>query len=114
MLARMPALRANARRMLEAGVNMIAGTDAGIAPIKPPDVIRWAIPQFQQLGMTATQALQACTARAATALGLGHRKGQLRPGYDADILAVDGDPLSDPAALHAIRAVYVRGSLLPR
>jgi len=31
------------------------------------------------------------------------------PGYDADILAVDGNPLSDPAALHAIRAVYVRG-----
>jgi imidazolonepropionase-like amidohydrolase len=114
MIARRPALVANARRLFEAGVNMIAGTDAGIAPIKPPDVIRWAIPQFQQLGMTATQALQACTARAATALGLGHRKGQLRPGYDADILAVDGDPLSDPAALHAIRAVYLRGTALPR
>ena len=89
MLARMPALRANARRLLEAGVNMIAGTDAGIAPIKPPDVIRWAVPQFQQLGMTAAEALHACTARAATALGLGHRKGRLRNGYDADILAVD-------------------------
>jgi imidazolonepropionase-like amidohydrolase len=114
MLARMPALRANARRLLDAGVTMIAGTDAGIAPIKPPDVIRWAVPQFQQLGMSAAQALEACTARAATALGLGHRKGRLRPGYDADILAVDGDPLSDPAALHAIRAVYVRGTALPR
>jgi imidazolonepropionase-like amidohydrolase len=112
LVARMPALLANARRMREAGVNMIAGTDAGIAPMKPPDVIRWAIPQFQQLGMTAAEALHACTARAATALGLGHRKGQLRPGYDADILAVDGDPISDPAALHAIRAVYVRGTAL--
>jgi imidazolonepropionase-like amidohydrolase len=112
MLARMPALRANARRLLEAGVNMIAGTDAGIAPIKPPDVIRWAVPQFQQLGMTAAEALHTCTARAAAALGLGHRKGRLYPGYDADILAVDGDPLSDPAALHAIRAVYVRGTAL--
>ena len=28
---------------------MIAGTDAGIAPIKPPDVIRWAIENFQQI-----------------------------------------------------------------
>jgi imidazolonepropionase-like amidohydrolase len=112
MLARRPALVANGRRMLAAGVNMIAGTDAGIAPIKPPDVIRWAIPHFQELGMTVAQALHACTARAASALGLGHRKGHLRPGYDADILAVDGDPLSDPAALHAIRAVYVRGNPL--
>jgi imidazolonepropionase-like amidohydrolase len=114
MLARMPALAANARRMFHAGVAMIAGTDAGIAPIKPPDVIRCTIPQFQQLGMTAAQALTACTAGAATALGLGHRKGQLRPGYDADILAVDSDPLADPAALHAIRAVYVRGTALTR
>ena len=114
MIARRPALVANGQRMLAAGVNMIAGTDAGIAPIKPPDVIRWAIPQFQLLGMTAAQALHACTARAATALGLGHRKGHLRPGYDADILAIDGNPLSDPAALHAIRAVYVRGTALTR
>jgi imidazolonepropionase-like amidohydrolase len=114
MVARRPALVANAQRMLAAGVNMIAGTDAGIAPIKPPDVIRWAIPQFQLLGMSAAEALHACTARAATALGLGHRKGRLRLGYDADILAVDGDPLSDPAALHAIRAVYVRGTALTR
>jgi imidazolonepropionase-like amidohydrolase len=114
MVARRPAMVANARRMREAGVKMIAGTDAGIAPVKPPDVIRWAIPQFQLLGMTAAEALHACTALAATALGLGHRKGQLRPGYDADILAVDGDPLSDPAALHAIRAVYVRGTALTR
>jgi imidazolonepropionase-like amidohydrolase len=114
LVARMPALVANGRRMLEAGVNMIAGTDAGIAPMKPPDAIRWAIPQFQQLGMTAAEALHACTARAATALGLGHRKGQLRSGYDADILAVDGDPISDPTALHAIRAVFVRGTALMR
>jgi imidazolonepropionase-like amidohydrolase len=108
----MPALMANARRMVEAGVAMIAGTDAGIGPIKPPDVIRWAVPQFQQIGMTAAQALHACTARAADAIGLGDRKGRLRAGYDADLLAVDGDPLTDPAALHAIRAVYVRGTAL--
>jgi imidazolonepropionase-like amidohydrolase len=62
--------------------------------------------------MTAAEALSTCTARAAAALGLGHRKGRLCPGYDADILAVDGDPLSDPAALHAVRAVYLRGTAL--
>jgi imidazolonepropionase-like amidohydrolase len=112
--ARVPAMIANGQRMLAAGVNMIAGTDAGIASNKPPDVIRWAISQLQQLGMTAAQALHAGTARAATALGLGHRKGRIRPGYDADILAVDGDPLADLAALHAIRAVYVRGTALAR
>jgi len=107
-------MMANGRRLREAGVTLIAGTDAGIAPVKPPDVIRWAVPHFQQLGMTAAEALRACTSRAADALGLGHRKGRLHAGYDADILAVDGDPLSDSTALHAIRAVYVRGTALAR
>jgi imidazolonepropionase-like amidohydrolase len=41
--------------------------------------------------------------------GLADRKGRLAPGYDADILAIDGDPLTDPAALDHIRAVCVRG-----
>jgi imidazolonepropionase-like amidohydrolase len=114
MVARRPALVANGRRLLAAGVHMIPGTDAGIAPIKPPDTVRWAVAQFQSLGMTPSQALHTCTAGAAMALGLGHRKGQLRPGYDADILAVTGDPLTDPTALHAVQAVYVRGVPLTR
>jgi imidazolonepropionase-like amidohydrolase len=61
--------------------------------------------------MTTAQALHACTARAATALGLGDRKGGLAPGFDADIVAVDGDR-SPIAALHRIRSVYVRGIAL--
>jgi imidazolonepropionase-like amidohydrolase len=110
LVARMPALMANGRKVVASGARVIAGTDAGIGPGKPHDVIRWAVPQFQLLGLTAAEALTTCTARAASALGLGDRKGQLKPGYDADILAVDGDPLLDLAALHAIRAVFVRGT----
>ncbi|WP_279581100.1 amidohydrolase family protein [Fodinicola feengrottensis] len=62
-----------------------------------------------QIGMSPFEALSASTARAATVCGLGDRKGRLAAGYDADILAVDGNPLVDPAALHQLRAVYVRG-----
>jgi imidazolonepropionase-like amidohydrolase len=110
MVARMPALIANCRRLIESGVHVIPGTDAGIAPIKPPDVIRWSVGQFQQIGLTAAQALHVCTARAAAALGVGDRKGRLAAGYDADILAVDGDPFTDPDAIHRIRAVFLRGT----
>ena len=49
----------------------------------------------------------------ADVIGLGHRKGRIAPGFDADILAVDGDPIADPAALHRIRAVYARGTAVP-
>jgi imidazolonepropionase-like amidohydrolase len=109
LATRLPALMGNVRKLAEAGVYMIAGTDAGIGPMKPPDVIRWAVGSFVQVGYSHAQALHACTARAAVALGLGRRKGRIAPGYDADIVAVAGDPLADLDALHRIRAVFMRG-----
>ncbi|WP_426506322.1 amidohydrolase family protein [Dactylosporangium sp. McL0621] len=112
MLTRLPKLVAAATRMAAAGARIVVGTDAGIAPIKPHDVLRDAPVHLQQLGFGPADALHAITARAAAAIGLGDRKGHLRPGYDADVLAVDGDPLTDPAALHRIRAVYVGGVLV--
>ncbi len=112
VLRRLPAMQAVLRALHRAGASLVAGTDAGIAPIKPPDAVRYAPSELQQLGMTAAQALRTVTSVAAAVLGLGDRKGRLAPGYDADILAVDGDPLTDPEALHRIRAVVCRGSLV--
>jgi imidazolonepropionase-like amidohydrolase len=40
VLRRIPAITANNRRMQQAGVRVVAGTDAGIAPVKPHDVLR--------------------------------------------------------------------------
>ncbi|GIH99530.1 amidohydrolase family protein [Planobispora takensis] len=112
--ARMPAMAANLRLLHRAGASMVTGTDGGIAPFKPHDVLRWALAQLAGVGMTPAEALRAATSRAALACGLGHRKGRLAPGYDADVLAVDGDPLHDPDAIHRIRAVYLRGTAVPR
>ena len=54
------------------------------------------------------------TSRAAQACGLGHRKGRIAPGFDADILAIDGNPLDDLAAVRRLRAVYAAGrAVLP-
>jgi imidazolonepropionase-like amidohydrolase len=107
--ARLPLIVANTRRMYEAGAQIVAGTDAGIAPIKPHDVVRHAPPMLRQLGFSQADALRTLTSGAAGVIGLGHRKGRIAPGFDADILAVDGDPITDPDALHRIRAVYARG-----
>jgi imidazolonepropionase-like amidohydrolase len=41
---------------------------------------------------------------------LAHGKGRVEPGAGTDILAVDGDPLTDPAARMRIRAVYAWGT----
>ncbi len=68
---------------------------------------------MRELGFGQAEALRAITSVAAGVCGLGHRKGRIAPGFDADILAVDGDPIADPDALHRMRAVYARGTAVP-
>jgi len=111
--ARMPGIVANTRQLYEAGAPVVAGTDAGIAPVKPHDVVRYAPAMLRQLGFGQAEALRTITSVAAGVCGLGRRKGRIAPGFDADILAVDGDPIADPDALHRIRAVYLRGAVVP-
>ena len=111
--ARLPLIMANTRRLYEAGAVMVAGSDAGIAPVKPHDVVRHAPDQLREIGVGQDEALRLITSVAADVIGLGHRKGRIAPGFDADILAVDGDPIADPDALHRIRAVWARGSAVP-
>lgn len=41
--------------------------------------------------------------------GLGRRKGRVRPGFEADLLVVGGDPTSDISALRRPLAVYRAG-----
>jgi imidazolonepropionase-like amidohydrolase len=111
--ARIPLLVANMRRLYEAGAQLVAGSDAGIGPIKPHDAVRYAPAMMRDLGIGQAEALRTITSVAAGVIGLGHRKGRIAPGFDADILAVDGDPIADPEALHRIRAVYARGTVVP-
>ncbi|MGZ4665946.1 MAG: amidohydrolase family protein [Frankiaceae bacterium] len=110
---RLDAVMANYRRFVEAGARLVAATDAGLAPAKPHDVVRQAPARLRQFGLGQAAALRTITSVAAQACGLGQRKGRLAAGYDADILAVDGDPLADPDALHRIRAVYAGGVAVP-
>ena len=106
---RLPALLANVRLLCASGAPVTAGTDGGVSPGKPHDVLPYAIEALTRCGMSPADALAAAASRAAAVCGLGHRKGRLAPGFDADVLAVDGDPSVDPAALRDVRAVFLRG-----
>jgi imidazolonepropionase-like amidohydrolase len=106
---RIPRITANNRRLYEAGAHLVLCSDAGIGPPKPHDVLRFTVEQTAMIGVPPEEALMLATSRAAAACGLGHHKGRLAPGFDADIVAVDGNPLADLAALHRIRAVFARG-----
>ncbi len=109
ILRRMPAVIANYRRLIAAGARVVAGTDAGIGPPKPHDVLRYALTALVQVGIEPAAALRTMTSVAADVCGLGARKGRVAVGFDADLLAVDGDPLTDPESLHRIVAVFRDG-----
>jgi imidazolonepropionase-like amidohydrolase len=54
---------------------------------------------FVQAGMSREAALRAATVTGAALLGLGNELGQIAPGFHADLVAVDGDPLEDTQAV---------------
>jgi imidazolonepropionase-like amidohydrolase len=107
--SRMAALIAARRRLYESGAVLVPGSDAGVSPAKPHDVLRFAPVDLAAAGLSPAEIWCAMTSRAAQACGLGHRKGRIAAGFDADILAIDGNPLEDLAAICRLRAVYAGG-----
>jgi imidazolonepropionase-like amidohydrolase len=81
---------------LEAGVKIAAGTDAG-GHGHPPNALEIAC--LVRAGMAPLQALRAATGWAAECLGRGHEIGTVETGKLADLVAVDGDPLTDVGIL---------------
>ncbi|MFF5288326.1 amidohydrolase family protein [Paractinoplanes globisporus] len=105
-----PLLIAVFRNVRAAGIPLICSTDAGIGPMSPHDSLPRGPAQLSGLlGIPPVEALRAVTSLPARACGLGDTKGRVAPGYDADLLAVAGDPLTDPAALTTVSAVFRAG-----
>jgi len=86
---------------------MVPGTDAGVSPGKPHDVLPYALQALvEQIGMTPLQALRAATIIAASAIGLGESKGRIAAGADADVVVVRGDPVADIGSITNVQAVF--------
>ena len=86
-----------------AGLKLLMGTDAGAgAHGRNAEEI---IHRVQIAGQPARDALVGATSLNAQSLGLADRVGALAAGLDADLIAVDGDPLEDITALR--RVVFV-------
>lgn len=112
---RLPGIIDVMQRLHQAGARVVPGTDAGINPTKPHDIIRNALEQMVLLlGVSPFEAMLTATSQAADICGLGNRKGRLAAGFDADLVAVAGNPIDDIAAIHQIRSVFVRGQQVPR
>ncbi|GAA1014253.1 hypothetical protein Aple_041540 [Acrocarpospora pleiomorpha] len=105
------ALLAEGMRLLHAaGVQIIGGSDAGIGPVKPHGILPYGGEMLVDFaGCTPTEVLRSFTSLAARACRVDDRKGRIAPGFDADLLAVEGDPTKDHRLLRRPAAVFRRG-----
>ncbi len=94
--------------MHEMGVPIIAGTDAGVDNT-PHHQYAGGLEYLVKLGFRAADVIAMATTKAASALGVGSVTGRLVPGYDADLIVVHGDPLTDISAPGNLRRVIARG-----
>ncbi len=90
------------RAALDAGVLFAAGTDGFGELVEELEI-------FEALGLSRYRAIQAATRDAALIIDPGARYGSLQAGFDADIIAVDGNPLESLAALRRVRFVMAQG-----
>jgi imidazolonepropionase-like amidohydrolase len=97
------------KAMLDLGIPLVASTDAGIPGVYHADLPHALVVFAQIAELSNTDALKSATSDAARALGIDQLTGSIREGCDADLLIVDGDPLSDLAAITRPVHVYARG-----
>ncbi|WP_405814264.1 amidohydrolase family protein [Streptomyces sp. NBC_01390] len=97
------------REMAEAGVRLIAGTDAGVQRTGFDGSLAGALTFYAHLGIPNERIIDMATVHAADALGLGGSTGRIASGFRADLLVLGGDPLADLDALKEVRAVIAAG-----
>ncbi|UVI40347.1 metal-dependent hydrolase family protein [Qipengyuania spongiae] len=96
-------------RAREWGVPIAFGTDAGVFE-HGRNAEEFALMVAQ--GMSNRDAFASATTRAAEVLEMENEIGRIAPGYSADIIAVEGNPLSDVTVLEGVDWVMVRGRVI--
>ena len=97
------------KKALKGGVKIVFGTDMGGIPWTEP--IAQEFPRMVELGMQPMDAIQSATSRAAAMLEMEGKIGVVAPGAFADIIAVNGDPLSDIKVLENVQFVMKDGKV---
>jgi imidazolonepropionase-like amidohydrolase len=105
-----PALCEKLRQLDEAKVLLLLGSGAG-EPGHLHSRATWQEIDFwvRDCGLPAVRAIRAATHDAATAMGVGHELGAISPGKIADVIAVRGDVLRNPALLQSVDVVIKGG-----
>jgi imidazolonepropionase-like amidohydrolase len=110
-----PLMTAIARAARHAGVTFLAGTDWHAPPESPLPALHDEIVALVEHGiLTPMEAIQAATINPARALRIDGEAGSIAEGKWANLLLLDGDPLSDITRVRQVSIVVKRGVVLLR
>jgi imidazolonepropionase-like amidohydrolase len=107
------ASRDSVTALYRAGVRVLAGTDSNHTPGIPVQpqfgaALHHELELLVDAGVSTVDALRAATVLPAQSFGFRDR-GAVQPGYRADLVLVDGDPLTDITATRKIQRIWAQG-----
>lgn len=107
----LPRLREAVAKAWKMGIKLIAGTDTGYGPSSNRRMTHEAI-ALAECGVPPMDAIKAATSTSAECMGIEKRIGSIKPGLEADLVAVERDPLSDIKNLQDILLVVNNGKVV--
>ncbi|MEO8026826.1 MAG: amidohydrolase family protein [Bryobacteraceae bacterium] len=100
--------RENFRKAYLAGTRMAFGTDGGVYPHGD----NWKqFPYMVEFGMKPIEAIRTATIHAAELIGISEETGILEVQHAADIIAIEGNPLTDIRAMQNVKFVMKAGTV---
>ena len=111
---RLMAAMANVKQLHDAGVLLVAGTDAPYPGVFQGEGVHRELELLVEAGLTPLQAITAATRNAAILMRAQDEWGSIAPGMAADLLVVRGNPAEDIGATRDIVAVIQGGVVLDR
>jgi imidazolonepropionase-like amidohydrolase len=102
------------RMMRDCGVEILAGTGTGAPYTIPGVTLHEEMQLLVEAGLTPMEAIRSATILPAKLLGWADTVGLLRPGFAADFVLLDGNPLTDIRNTSRISGLSVRGRYFAR
>jgi imidazolonepropionase-like amidohydrolase len=104
----LPRVREMTARAVRIGVKIVAGTDTRYAATSKRRMSHEVF-ELVQIGMSPVEAIKSATSTSAACLGIEKRTGSLRPGLEADMIAIERNPLSNIGELDDVLLVVNNG-----
>jgi imidazolonepropionase-like amidohydrolase len=95
------------KKLYDAGIPIVAGTDMGF----PGFSVARELELYVEAGLTPAQALKTGTITPAEVMGLGKQTGSIAIGKNADIIIVDGNPLTNISNVRNVKVVIKAGKV---